>query len=246
MNFKMNVSQYRRKRLLESIMSGDKDKKERGQKIMQNFKKQVIANNTMKEILSESKKSSIFINGFELNSKGKKSVKWSDTKFLHYVIYSLSLELSLVFLLQVRMIVSSRLNKIDPCMYFSQKLNISSQVQFFIMHYSQSLFLHNLTIFDICYFDNFSFCFLTWRTIEIPIFKFSKLYSFVLIFNIYLFAQCLFFFLLHNVVSFLQKHYLAFIEEKSLLLQHETFHVFSLYIVNLLYIVWQLFIFHVF
>ena len=75
MNFKMNVSQYRRKRLLESIMSGDKDKKERGQKIMQNFKKQVIANNTMKEILSESKKSSIFINGFELNSKGKKSVK---------------------------------------------------------------------------------------------------------------------------------------------------------------------------
>ena len=48
----MNVSQYRRKRLLESIMSGDKDKKERGQKIMQNFKKQVIASNNMKDILS--------------------------------------------------------------------------------------------------------------------------------------------------------------------------------------------------
>ena len=45
-------------------MSGDKDKKERGQKIMQNFKKQVIANHNMKDILSESKKSSIFINGF--------------------------------------------------------------------------------------------------------------------------------------------------------------------------------------
>ena len=74
MNFKMNVSQYRRKRLLESIMSGDKDKKERGQKIMQNFKKQVIANNNMKDILSESKKSSIFINGFEVN-RGKKSFK---------------------------------------------------------------------------------------------------------------------------------------------------------------------------
>ena len=74
MNFKMNVSQYRRKRLLESIMSGDKDKKERGQKIMQNFKKQVIANNNMKDILSESKKSSIFINGFEVG-KGKKSLK---------------------------------------------------------------------------------------------------------------------------------------------------------------------------
>ena len=55
-------------------MSGDKDKKERGQKIMQNFKKQVIANNNMKDILSESKKSSIFINGFEVG-KGKKSLK---------------------------------------------------------------------------------------------------------------------------------------------------------------------------
>jgi len=48
MNFRMNVSQFRRKRLLESIMSGDKEKKERGAKIMQNFKKQVIANNSLK------------------------------------------------------------------------------------------------------------------------------------------------------------------------------------------------------
>ena len=45
MNFRLNVSQYRRKRLLESIMSGDKQKKEKGAKIMQNFKKQVITNN---------------------------------------------------------------------------------------------------------------------------------------------------------------------------------------------------------
>jgi hypothetical protein len=48
MNFRLNVSQFRRKRLLESIMSGDKDKKERGAKIMQNFKKQVISNNGLK------------------------------------------------------------------------------------------------------------------------------------------------------------------------------------------------------
>jgi len=54
-------------------MSGDKDKKERGQKIMQNFKKQVIANNNLKEILTESKKSSIFINGFEVKSR---KFKW--------------------------------------------------------------------------------------------------------------------------------------------------------------------------
>lgn len=73
MNFRLNVSQYRRKRLLESIMSGDKDKKERGTKIMQNFKKQIISNTSLKEVLNESKKSSIFINGFEV--KGKKNHK---------------------------------------------------------------------------------------------------------------------------------------------------------------------------
>lgn len=69
MNFRMNVSQFRRKRLLESIMSGDKDKKERGAKIMQNFKKQVIANNNLKEILTESKKGTIFVNGFDVRAK---------------------------------------------------------------------------------------------------------------------------------------------------------------------------------
>ena len=41
---------------------------------MQNFKKQVIANNNMKDILNESKKSSIFINGFETRPK---KFKWS-------------------------------------------------------------------------------------------------------------------------------------------------------------------------
>lgn len=73
MNFRLNVSQYRRKRLLESIMSGDKDKRDKGAKIMQNFKKQVVAHDDLKEILSESKKSSIFVNGFEVKppKKGK-------------------------------------------------------------------------------------------------------------------------------------------------------------------------------
>lgn len=52
MNFRMNVSQYRRKRLLDSIMSGDKDKRDKGAKIMQNFKKQVVAHDDLKEILS--------------------------------------------------------------------------------------------------------------------------------------------------------------------------------------------------
>lgn len=71
MNFRLNVSQYRRKRLLESIMSGDKDKRDKGAKIMQNFKKQVVAHDDLKEILSESKKSSIFVNGFEVKPQKK-------------------------------------------------------------------------------------------------------------------------------------------------------------------------------
>jgi hypothetical protein len=73
MNFRLNVSQYRRKRLLESIMSGDKDKKDRGAKIMQNFKKQVVAHDNLKDILSESKKSTIFINGFEVKAQQRKN-----------------------------------------------------------------------------------------------------------------------------------------------------------------------------
>jgi hypothetical protein len=56
-------------------MSGDKDKKDKGSKIMQNFKKQVVANNNLKEILSESKKSSIFINGFDVKTQKKGNSK---------------------------------------------------------------------------------------------------------------------------------------------------------------------------
>lgn len=52
MNFRLNVSQYRRKRLLDSIMSNNKDQKDKGTKIMQNFKKQVIANDNLKELLN--------------------------------------------------------------------------------------------------------------------------------------------------------------------------------------------------
>ena len=40
--FRLNVSQYRRKRILEAIMSAQKEKKDKGQKILQAFKKQLI------------------------------------------------------------------------------------------------------------------------------------------------------------------------------------------------------------
>lgn len=40
---------------------------------MQNFKKQVIASNDLKDILTESKRSPIFVNGFDIN--GKKAQK---------------------------------------------------------------------------------------------------------------------------------------------------------------------------
>lgn len=72
MNFRLNVSQYRRRRLLEAIMSSDKDRKEWGSKIMQNFKKQVVAHDDLKDVLDESKRSPIFINGFELKQKKKR------------------------------------------------------------------------------------------------------------------------------------------------------------------------------
>jgi len=44
----MNVSQFRRRQLLESMMSENKEKKEKGTKILQNFKKQVSANPDLK------------------------------------------------------------------------------------------------------------------------------------------------------------------------------------------------------
>ena len=44
LSFKMNVSQFRRKKLLDSIMSKDQDKKQRGNCILKNFKKQIITN----------------------------------------------------------------------------------------------------------------------------------------------------------------------------------------------------------
>ena len=72
MNFRLNVSQYRRRRLLEAIMSSDKDRKEWGSKIMQNFKKQVVAHDDLKDVLDESKRSPIFINGFALKQKKKR------------------------------------------------------------------------------------------------------------------------------------------------------------------------------
>ena len=36
---------------------------------MQNFKKQVIANTHLKDILTESKKGTIFVNGFDIRAK---------------------------------------------------------------------------------------------------------------------------------------------------------------------------------
>ena len=56
-------------------VNAPKNKKDKGSKIMQNFKKQVVANNNLKEILSESKKSSIFINGFDVKTQKKGNSK---------------------------------------------------------------------------------------------------------------------------------------------------------------------------
>lgn len=60
----MNVSQFRRRQLLESMMSENKEKKDKGTKILQNFKRQVLSNTELKDILNEGKKGNIFMNGF--------------------------------------------------------------------------------------------------------------------------------------------------------------------------------------
>lgn len=60
----MNVSQFRRRQLLESMMSENKEKKDKGSKILQNFKRQVLSNTELKDILNEGKKGNIFMNGF--------------------------------------------------------------------------------------------------------------------------------------------------------------------------------------
>lgn len=64
LTFKMNVSQFRQRQLLQSMMSENKEKKDKGTKILQNFKRQVLSNSELKDILNEGKKGSIFMNGF--------------------------------------------------------------------------------------------------------------------------------------------------------------------------------------
>lgn len=64
-SFKVNVSQFRRKQMLESMMCSYKEKKDKGMKILENFRTQVMCNNQLREQLIESKKSNIYIYGFE-------------------------------------------------------------------------------------------------------------------------------------------------------------------------------------
>lgn len=53
--FRLNVSQYRRRRILESIM-GDTEKKEKGNKILQAFKRQISVNPNLRETSMDAKK----------------------------------------------------------------------------------------------------------------------------------------------------------------------------------------------
>merc|ERR1712008_323220 len=48
--FKLNFSQYRRKRILDAIMQPEGEKKEKGRKILNNFKKQLIIKKQQKKI----------------------------------------------------------------------------------------------------------------------------------------------------------------------------------------------------
>ena len=53
------------------MMSDSKDKKEKGIKILQNFKKQIINNPQLRESLNESKKASVFMHGFDVKPNKK-------------------------------------------------------------------------------------------------------------------------------------------------------------------------------
>ena len=50
MPFTLNFSQYRRKRILDAIMLNDGETREKGKKIMNNFKKQLINKKRQKKI----------------------------------------------------------------------------------------------------------------------------------------------------------------------------------------------------
>ncbi len=47
-SFKLNVSQFRRRKILESLMGENKQKREKGSKILTNFKNQVLNNPQLK------------------------------------------------------------------------------------------------------------------------------------------------------------------------------------------------------
>lgn len=54
--FRLNVSQYRRRKILESIMAEDKNKKEKGNRILQAFKRQISLNPNLRDVSADAKR----------------------------------------------------------------------------------------------------------------------------------------------------------------------------------------------
>jgi hypothetical protein len=54
--FRLNVSQYRRRKILESIMADDKNKKEKGNRILQAFKRQISLNPNLRDVSMDAKR----------------------------------------------------------------------------------------------------------------------------------------------------------------------------------------------
>jgi hypothetical protein len=72
MSFRLNVSQFRRRKLLESIMSENRDKQEEGSQLMNNFRKQVISRPELKETLNEAARKGPFsTSGINFQRVGK-------------------------------------------------------------------------------------------------------------------------------------------------------------------------------
>ena len=139
-----------------------------------------------------------------------------------------SVVLTLFNLLQGSVLINS-LNQLNPTLNFIHELNISNEVNLFIMNYPQYFTFEDVTTLDTHYFDDFTLCLLSRITIEIPILELSIFDCLILalyIIHFYLFI-CAW------DLSFLQKNKFAFIEEKPFFFQDQTFHISSLNVVDL-------------
>jgi hypothetical protein len=189
---------------------------------MQNFKKQVVANTNLKDILSESKKSSIFINGFDV--RGRKTHKWHQFILIYFLFFDRILsELCLNYLE----------NQVDPFINFLHKIQVSCKTYllFVFVDNDQKFILFDHIVDDSRNFYYLTFIFFSSIAIKIPILELSLPHSFVLATNIDLFLLFLF-----SLRILFQIYYFGLIKEELLFFKYYSFYMFSFKVVNPSYV----------